>query len=111
MARQKLEITDPFRERRTRDPSDFDRIAFALSALRKLRSTGLRVAVYPRLTSFHTQAGSDLRGSGRWAILGIPADASREQIALAIAELAGVGELPYSVAALLTADAHSSLSA
>jgi hypothetical protein len=62
----------------------FDRIAFTMHALRLL-SPRLTVAVYPRMRSLHVDKVRDL-----WATLGVPPDASREHIVLAVAELAGV---------------------
>jgi hypothetical protein len=62
----------------------FDRIAFTMHALRVLRPR-LTVAVYPRTRSLHVDKVRD-----HWATLGVPPDASREHIVLAVAEIAGI---------------------
>ncbi len=82
----------------------FDRVAFALRALRLLIPTDTRIAVF-RSSHLHLTQGLDLaRGPGaRWVLLGIPWDASAESIVLALAQLAGVGQQPYSLEATLSA--------
>ncbi len=79
-------------EQRTLDSSSdetFDCIAFAMRALALLRPP-LTVTVYPRSRQLSMERGRDLRvdPAGTWALLGIPADASRAHIALAVADLA-----------------------
>ncbi|MBK7582702.1 MAG: hypothetical protein IPI67_21210 [Myxococcales bacterium] len=76
----------------------FDRIQFAMRALRLLRPK-MTVAVYPRARSFSVERGRDLatEPSGTWAMLGIPADASRAHIALAIAELTTAERRPWLI--------------
>lgn len=81
-------------EQRSLDQSsseEFDRVAFTMQLLRLLRPP-MTVAVYPRLRELEVQTGRDLSrdGDGVWAMLGVPANASREHIALAVAGLAGV---------------------
>ncbi|MBK8994696.1 MAG: hypothetical protein IPM35_02950 [Myxococcales bacterium] len=73
---------------------EFDRIAFAMRALRLLKPP-MTVAVYPRTRSLSVERGRDLstEPTGTWAMLGIPPNASRAHIALAVAELASA-ELP-----------------
>jgi hypothetical protein len=68
----------------------FDRIAFAMRALRLLRPR-MTVAVYPRSSSLEVEQVYDRSKNGgvTWATLGVPPDASRAHIALAVAELAG----------------------
>lgn len=100
------------REERALDCSsfeDFDRIAFAMHALRLLKPP-LTVAVYPRLTSFAVERGRDLSvdPSGTWAMLGIPSNASRAHIALAVAELAAPEVRPWLLDLLLGSSADSS---
>ena len=70
---------------------DFDLIAFAMRLLRLPRPP-MSVAVYPRTRDLEVQTGRDLtREDGTlWAMLGVPDNASREHIALAVASLAGV---------------------
>jgi hypothetical protein len=97
------ELYDQQRRIEYRDPEDFDRIAFAMRALRRLRPKRMKVAVYAAVSSLHVESGRDLRrGEGAtWAIVGIPPHASREHIAYALAELAGVESVPYAVQMLL----------
>jgi hypothetical protein len=87
------------------DPEEFDRIEFAMQALRRLRPRGLTVAVYRRNAELRVDCVRDLRrGEGaRWAMVGIPPRASREQIAHALADLAGVADVPYTLDVLLRA--------
>lgn len=92
-----------------RDPSEFDRIAFAMRALDRLRPKRMTVAVYPAVSTLRVERGRNLhRGEGgSWAIVGIPPHASREHIAYALAELAGVEKVPYAVQSLLAAETAS----
>ena len=89
-----------------RDPSDFDRIEFAMRALRRLRPKRMTVAVYQAVSTMRIEQGRNLHHGegGSWAIVGIPPHASREHIAFALAELAGVESVPYAVQMLLAAD-------
>jgi hypothetical protein len=100
------EQVDPRRQVEYRDPSDFDRIAFAMRALRRLRPKRMTVAVYSAVSALRVEWGRNLhRGEGgSWAIVGIPPHASREHIAYALAELAGVESVPYAVQMLLAAE-------
>lgn len=86
-----------------RDGGEFDRIAFALRALRRLRPKRMKVALYEAVSALRVESGRDFkRGEGAtWAIVGIPPHASREHIAYALAELAGVASVPYAVQMLL----------
>jgi hypothetical protein len=83
----------------------FDRIAFAMRALRILQPPGMRVAVYSRGHDFQLERGRDLAfgEAASFALLGIPRDASRESIALAVTELAGLGNTPLLVPLLVSA--------
>jgi hypothetical protein len=100
------ERVEPRRHLEHKDPSDFDRIAFAMRALHRLNPYRMKVAVYPAVASLRIESGDDhRRGRGaRWAIVGIPPDASREHIAYALVELAGVAAIPYAVQAILSDD-------
>jgi hypothetical protein len=95
------------REIRRESSEVFDRIAFAMRALRLLRPD-MTVAVYPRARSLEVQRGRDLsRGEDAvWAMVGVPPDASREQIALTIAELDGARSQSLLVDLLVAADAR-----
>lgn len=91
-----------------RDDEDFDRMAFAMRALHRLRPKRMKVAVYETVSALCVEQGHDFRrGEGAtWALVGIPPRASREHIAYALAELAGVESVPYAVQMLL-ADARA----
>ena len=66
----------------------FDRLAFALNALRLLRIPQTRVAVFPshRLS---VASGRELGAApgSRWAMVGIPSDASARSIVSALSEI------------------------
>lgn len=96
------ERIDQQRQVEYHDHEEFDRIAFAVRALRKLRPRRLKVAVYEASAALHVSSGRDHGGDARWAMVGIPKHASREHIAYALAELAGVESVPYAVQMLLT---------
>jgi hypothetical protein len=100
-----LEHVEPVRHYEYRDLERFDRIAFAMHALRLLSPPKVTVAIYRAGLRLRVERGRDLRaGAGAtWATLGIPPHASRRQIALAVAELAGLGEVPYVVDLLVNA--------
>lgn len=83
------------------DHEEFDRIAFAVRALRKLKPRRMRVAVYEARSGLRVSSGADHGGDRRWAMVGIPPHASREHIAYALAELAGVESVPFAVQMLL----------
>jgi hypothetical protein len=84
----------------------FDRAAFARHALDLLRPDQTRVAIYQGATRMRLERGR-LWGAASgaqptyWAMLGIPAKASRRAIALAVAELAGRPR-PYALDVLLS---------
>ncbi len=100
---------DPQRQIEYHDKSEFDRIAFAMRALDRLRPKRMTVAVYPALSSMRIERGRNLHHGegGSWAIVGIPPHASREHIAYALAELAGVESVPYVVQSLLADEANA----
>lgn len=96
------ELVDPQRLVEYHDPADFDRLAFAMRALRRLRTGRMTVAVYSAVSALQVERGRDLRKEGAsWALVGIPPHASREHIAYALAELTGVESVPYAVQMLL----------
>ena len=94
---------DPHRQIEYHDKTEFDRIAFAMRALRRLKPKGMTVAVYSAVSALRIRSGRDLAGGdgARWAIVGIPPHASREQIAYALAELAGAEKTPFAVQMVL----------
>ncbi|HVK70400.1 MAG TPA: hypothetical protein VM694_38370 [Polyangium sp.] len=84
------------------DSEEFDRIDFAMRALDRLRPKRLRIAVYKTVSTVEIETVEDLSREGyRIASVGIPPHASREHIAYALAELAGVASVPYVVRTLL----------
>jgi hypothetical protein len=98
-------IVDAERRSYGRTFERFDRIAFAMRALRILRPERLRVAVYSRIRDLRVERGRDLEtgGNHHFALLGIPPDASRESIAHALAELAGLAQTPFVIDLLVLA--------
>jgi hypothetical protein len=98
-------FVDEVREVEPSDPEDFDRIAFTLEAVSALEGARLTVAVYPRRAGLRVEAVRDLRGGegARWVMLGVPPRASRAQIAYALADLAGMTNVPYALDVLLRA--------
>jgi hypothetical protein len=98
-------FVDEAREIEESDPEEFDRVAFALDAVRALAPRPLTVAVYPRKSGLFVEAVRDWRrGEGAlWVILGVPPRASRAQIAHALADVAGVASQPYAMDVLVNA--------
>jgi hypothetical protein len=81
-------------------PERFDRLAFAMKALDRLRPS-VTVIVYER-RHFHLDMPLDLSRTDttRAALIGIPPHASREQIVCALLEAIAVPRAPLLVAAL-----------
>ena len=86
------------------DDEPFDRMAFAAAALDLLRPPKTRVAICQGATRVRIESGRAWgRGEGaRWAMLSIPARASRRAIALAVAELARGSSAPWVLDVLLS---------
>ena len=99
----RYEQVEPRLDLEYHEPREFDRIAFAMQALHRLRPKRMKVAVYQAVKTLHVERGRDhRRGDGAtWAMVGIPPHASREHIAYALAELLGVAEVPYTLQMLL----------
>ena len=85
-----------------RSSERFDRIAYAMTLLRLLKPP-MTVAVYPGSHFMHVERSRPRAPSAPWATLGIPAHATRETIASAIAELAGRDRASFLVDLLCTA--------
>jgi hypothetical protein len=102
-------FVEEVREVEPSDPEEFDRVSFALDAVRALGAKGLTVSVYPRRGALQVQAGRDWRrGEGAvWVMLGIPPRASRVQIAEALANATGRADTPYAFDVLLNAGQHT----
>lgn len=86
-----------------RERPGFDRVAFAMRALRVLRPVGLTVLVREGRWELRVETGKAWGHApgDRWAMVSIPPDATRERIALALAELAGAQHDPFVMAVLL----------
>jgi len=71
----------------------FDRIAFARRALALVRPPSTTVAICAGARNVSVVSGRQWGGAPaeRWAVLGIPHDASRRAIAAAVLELTGAG--------------------
>lgn len=89
------------RQHWVRSSEQFDRIAYAMQLLKWLRPP-MTVAVYECYQGLRVDRGS-LAGAARWAMVGIPRDASREHITFALAELAGLERAPFVVDLLAVA--------
>ena len=82
----------------------FDRLTFALHALDLLSPARTRIAVFVSSRLEVTQGLDLARGPGaRWAMVGIPRDASAESIVLALTKIDGLDEKPYSLSITLEA--------
>jgi hypothetical protein len=86
---------------------EFDRIAFAMKLLRLVPVKNTTVIFHESYHGVRVELGRDYaRGNhARWAMLGISPHASREWIALAIAEIAGVERVPFIVDLLVQSSA------
>ncbi len=82
----------------------FDRVNFALHALKIVRPKNMTVAVHEGTLSVRVNEGRDLAaGHGaRWGILSISPSASRAEIAVAVASLAGRDRDPYVLDLILS---------
>jgi hypothetical protein len=91
------------RELAEEDDEPFDRFAFATAALDLLRPPRTRVALCAGTSCVRLETGRLWgRGTGaRWALLSIPARASRRAIALAVAEIARGSGAPWALDLLL----------
>jgi hypothetical protein len=83
----------------------FDRIAFAMRLTRLLPPRDATVIFHESYRGVRVERGRDHRrgGGATWAMLGISRRASREHIALAVAELAGFERVPFVVDWLIRA--------
>ncbi len=88
------------------DDEHFDRFAFAAAALDLVRPPRTRVVLCCGTTRVRLESGRAWgRGEGaRWALLSIPARASRRAIALAITELARGTQTPWTLDVLFMGD-------
>jgi hypothetical protein len=77
----------------------FDRMALAMRLTRLLPPRDSTVIFHETYRGVRIERGRDYaRGGGAtWAMLGISSRASREHIALAVAELAGAERIPFII--------------
>jgi hypothetical protein len=82
----------------------FDRVEYAMRALRLLRPRRMTVAVRESRVGLSVDRGRDwARGpADEWAVVAIPPSATRETIAVTIAELAGVQADSFAFAIMMT---------
>jgi hypothetical protein len=86
-----------------KDHSSFDRLAFAMQALRLVTPPTMTVAVFEGCKSLRMMRGRDLRAGHRasWALLCVPPHASRIELALAVASVVGKTDDPYVLELIL----------
>lgn len=90
--------------RREAPVEPFDRIAFAMRCLRIL-APAMKVAVFEGRFELEIEQGRDF-AAGRdkkLALVRIPSHASREHIAVALAQLSGASDAPWVIDTLLRA--------
>jgi hypothetical protein len=82
----------------------FDRVGFAMRLLRLLRPSHLTVAVRESRWELRVERGRawDRGPEDGWAVVSIPPHATREDIALALVQLAGAERDPFMLDLLLT---------
>lgn len=92
-------------EKLAESKEDFDRFDFAMKLLRLVPVKDTTVIFHESYHGVRVELGRDYARNkqARWAMLGISASASREWIALAIAEIAGVERVPFIVDLLVQA--------
>ena len=105
MPRIELERIEEVDETTQSSTESFDRIAFAERALALVRPPGTRVAICPGARRLRVQAGrqwGEPMGT-RWAVLSVPANASRKAIASAVLELGdGTAPRPWALDVLIS---------
>ena len=86
-----------------RDSESFDRLAFAMRALRIFKPPEMTVAVFEGRLAVCADHGRDYgRGpTATWGMLSVPPWASKAEIALAVASLAGRDQDPYVIDLIL----------
>jgi hypothetical protein len=92
---------EPYRVEDETSDESFDRAAFARAALDLVQPSRTTVAICEGASRMSVQSGRVWGRDGqRWAMLAIPAAASRRAIALAVVELARLPR-PYALDVLL----------
>ena len=102
MPRIELERTEEVEDASQSSTESFDRIAFAERALSLVRVAGTTVAICQgsRRVRVHSGRQWGAPPGDRWAILSVPANASRRAIANAILEL-GATSRPWALDVLI----------
>jgi hypothetical protein len=87
----------------------YDALAYARRALAVLAPRRIDVAIYEGRFDLRIERGRYHRPGPEWhwAMVAIPPSASRERIAVALAELAGVAHVPYVIDTLLALPASA----
>lgn len=90
----------------TTSGEQFDRMDFAMRALRIVRPPRMTVAVFEARSRVYSESGRDLRRGpdATWGILAVPPHASRADIAVAVASLAGRGQDPFVLDVILAGE-------
>lgn len=110
--RPRIRDDDPVLERRELEPrydlhahstEEFDRVAFAMALVRRFRPQNLTVVFHESYHGVRVERGRDYARGGTWAMVGIAKTASRERIALAIAEVLGMERVPFVIDLLVQA--------
>jgi hypothetical protein len=94
---------DPRDDAYAHSSESFDRIAFAAALVRHFRPPNLTVVFHESYAGVRVERGRDYARGGTWAMVGIAQTASRERIALAIAEVLGIERVPFVVDLLVQA--------
>ncbi|MFZ5892805.1 MAG: hypothetical protein ACOY0T_17225 [Myxococcota bacterium] len=104
-AESRYEFKEARRVFEARDSEQFSRIDFALRVLDLLRPN-IDVTVYESLTRIHVRRGRDwsVGPDATWALVAIPRNASRHNIAFALAELTGKADQAFVVDLVVRAE-------
>ncbi|HWA73841.1 MAG TPA: hypothetical protein VG937_15975 [Polyangiaceae bacterium] len=94
----RYQIVDEEHRYEARDSERFNRIDFALSVLDVLRPN-MNITVYEGCQRMKIRRGRDwsVGPDAVWAIIAVPANASRYYIAFALAEMVGKADRPFVV--------------
>lgn len=86
------------------DDASFDRLAFAMHAVRLVKPPEMTVAVFEGRKTVRTDRGRSFRGGphATWGIVCVPPHASRADIAVAVASLADRSGDPFVLDLILS---------
>lgn len=87
---------------------DFDRVRYALRVIDTLRPPRVNVLVREGIGEVRIDRGHqwDMPSGYTWAMVSVPPQATREEIAMALIELAGFSERAFLLDSLLALDAE-----